>query len=50
MGLVIILTLPRVCADSIANFEDEEELGEHLEEAHTTLRDSLRDSLAPTAT
>jgi len=27
----------RVCADSIANYEDEEELGEHLEAAHSTV-------------
>jgi len=49
-GLVNLNIFCRVCADSIANFEDEEELGEHLEEAHTTVMCALRDSLASTAT
>ena len=54
MGLVIVLTIlmvtPRVCADSIANYEDEEELGEHLEAAHSTVMAALRATLTPTLT
>jgi len=49
-GLVNLNIFCRVCADSIANYEDEEELGEHLEAAHSTVMAALRATLTPTLT